>query len=133
MIERRFGRRMRHGTRVVSGRGIRYSGIDVNRGLRPALGRAGLWPLRFHDLRHCYASLVIDAGETLPGVSRLMGHSRTEITTDADGHRPRAASHEPPGRPAQLRVVGELNCPPPHRGIGRSPLAFMRSVTRDQG
>jgi hypothetical protein len=58
----------------------------INRGLHPALRRAGLPKTRFHDLRHCYASLLIDAGEPLLVVSRLLGHSSIKITADTYGH-----------------------------------------------
>ncbi len=58
----------------------------INRGLYPALRRAGLRAIRIHDLRHCYASLLIDAGEPLLVVSRLLGHSGIRITADTYGH-----------------------------------------------
>ena len=58
----------------------------ISRGLHPALRRAGLPRMRFHDLRHCYASLLIDAGEPLMVVSPLLGHSSIKITADTYGH-----------------------------------------------
>ena len=68
------------------------SGVQGSRSVRrapgrdPALRRAGLRKLRFHDLRHCYASLLIDSGEPLLVVSRLLGHSSIKITADTYGH-----------------------------------------------
>ena len=58
----------------------------ISRGLHLALRRAGLPRMRFHDLRHCYASLLIDAGEPLMVVSPLLGHSSIKITADTYGH-----------------------------------------------
>lgn len=46
----------------------------------------GLKHVRFHDLRHTYASLLIQAGASLSLVQRLMGHSTIAITNDLYGH-----------------------------------------------
>ena len=47
--------------------------------------RAGL-ELRFHSLRHHYASTAISAGVPLPALSRALGHSKPSITLDVYGH-----------------------------------------------
>lgn len=49
---------------------------------KPALQRAGLPPVRFHDLRHSYASIMAAAGVDIYKVSRWMGHANVS-TTDA--------------------------------------------------
>lgn len=64
--------------------------IDVG-GLRryyllPAAERAGLSHMRFHDLRHTFASLTLTAGFTAFEVSRWMGHASASTTTDVYGH-----------------------------------------------
>lgn len=41
---------------------------------------AGLQDVRLHDLRHTYASLALQAGETVLTISRLLGHSKPETT-----------------------------------------------------
>ena len=41
---------------------------------------AGLEPLRFHDLRHTYGSLLIAGGIDLASVKAAMGHSRITTT-----------------------------------------------------
>lgn len=50
--------------------------------LVPALARAGLPRLRFHDLRHTYAAILIANGESLKYVQEMMGHSSIKITAD---------------------------------------------------
>jgi len=42
--------------------------------------RAGLPDVRVHDLRHSYASFLINNGRTLYEVQRLLGHSQIKTT-----------------------------------------------------
>lgn len=42
--------------------------------------RAGLTDVRLHDLRHTYASILINSGATLHEVQRLMGHHNIAVT-----------------------------------------------------
>ncbi len=50
------------------------------------LRRAGIRLLRFHDLRHCHASLLIAAGENIKTVSARLGHASTGTTMDLYAH-----------------------------------------------
>lgn len=50
------------------------------RGFHPALKRAGIRRIRFHDLRHTFASLMISNVEDIVRVSRLMGHANASFT-----------------------------------------------------
>jgi Phage integrase family len=52
----------------------------IRRGLRPALERAGLRAIRFHDLRHGYASALLASGVDLIRVSKALGHANVNIT-----------------------------------------------------
>ena len=52
----------------------------VKRYFRPALKRAGLDKVRFHDLRHTYASLLVDQGENIKYIQTQMGHSSPNVT-----------------------------------------------------
>jgi integrase len=64
------------------GTALHYRNI-VRRGLEPALKRAGLDgkpKLRWHDLRHTYASLLIAEGEDVVWVSRQLGHANPSVT-----------------------------------------------------
>lgn len=42
--------------------------------------------VRFHDLRHTYASLLLQQGESLPYVKDQLGHSSIQMTVDIYGH-----------------------------------------------
>jgi integrase len=54
---------------------------------RPAVRRSGLTPrLRFHDLRHCYATWLISDGVPVNVVQKLLGHSRASVTLDRYTH-----------------------------------------------
>ncbi len=48
--------------------------------------KAGVGPLRFHDLRHTYASLMMSRGVPVEVVSEKLGHSRPSITADLYRH-----------------------------------------------
>ena len=48
--------------------------------------RAGLPPIRLHDLRHGHASLMLAAGVPLAQVSKRIGHSSLAITADTYSH-----------------------------------------------
>lgn len=51
-----------------------------------ALEKAGLRKIRIHDLRHTYASLLIQAGESLAYVRDQLGHHSIKVTVDIYGH-----------------------------------------------
>jgi integrase len=50
------------------------------------LGKAGLRRIRIHDLRHTYASLLIQNGESLAYVKEQLGHHSIQMTVDTYGH-----------------------------------------------
>ena len=50
------------------------------------LKTAGLRQIRFHDLRHTFASLLLQQGESPVYVKDQMGHSSIQITIDVYGH-----------------------------------------------
>jgi hypothetical protein len=52
----------------------------------PMLRKAGLGHFRFHDLRHTFGSLFIEAGAPLPYVRDQMGHSSIQVTADKYVH-----------------------------------------------
>ena len=60
--------------------------VNVTRSLHRALNRLGLPQRRFHDLRHTFATLAIEAGEDIAVVSRALGHASVAITADVYMH-----------------------------------------------
>ncbi len=59
---------------------------DVRRLFYRALNLAGIRRIRFHDLRHSFASLLLQQGESLVYVKDQLGHSSIRITVDTYGH-----------------------------------------------
>ncbi|MFF0427779.1 tyrosine-type recombinase/integrase [Streptomyces sp. NPDC004520] len=66
---------------------------------KPALAKAGVIPMRekggrwkasrkdgFHVLRHTYASVILEAGESVVTLARWLGHSSPTITLDHYAH-----------------------------------------------
>jgi hypothetical protein len=58
----------------------------VKRYFLPVIEHAGLRRFRFHDTRHSYGSLLLQAGASLVYVKEQMGHSSIQVTVDAYGH-----------------------------------------------
>jgi integrase len=51
-----------------------------------AMTAAKLRRIRFHDLRHTFASLLIEQGESLAYIRDQLGHSSIKVTVDTYGH-----------------------------------------------
>lgn len=82
----RVGDRYLFGT--PEGKPFRHSNF-YRRHFRPAVKKAlpAAWhALRFHDLRHTYASLLCERGVHPKEMSELMGHSSVQITLDRYTH-----------------------------------------------
>jgi integrase len=53
-----------------------------------AVNKAGLEDLHFHDLRHTFATRLVQAGEDLYKVQRLLGHKSIKMTERYAHHSP---------------------------------------------
>ena len=65
-----------------------YQSTDnlAKRRFLPALNRAGIDKIRFHDLRHTYASLLLANGAPMKYVQHQLGHSSITMTMDLYTH-----------------------------------------------
>ena len=59
--------------------------------LHRVLNRAGLPEIRFHDLRHTFATLALQNGVDVKTVSGMLGHFSAGFTLDTYGHVTTAA------------------------------------------
>ena len=60
--------------------------IVVGNHLEPALRKAGLRRIRFHDLRHTNVSIRIASGQEIKYISEQLGHASVQFTLDVYGH-----------------------------------------------
>ena len=58
----------------------------VRREFEPALARAGLRKVRFHDLRHTYTALLLAQGVNVKAIQAQLGHGSVQTTLDRYGH-----------------------------------------------
>jgi integrase len=58
----------------------------VTRSFKPLLVRAGLPDIRFHDLRHTCATLMLVVGTNPKVVQEMLGHANVSITLDTYSH-----------------------------------------------
>lgn len=76
----------RDGLVFCSENGTSISARNLDRQFKAFLSRAGLPEIRFHDLRHTYATRSLADGMNLHTLSRRMGHSSITVTADRYGH-----------------------------------------------
>jgi len=62
-----------------------YDYSNLEKAFRKALGKAGIEDFRFHDLRHCFATKLVQAGADLYKVQLLLGH-KTPLMTQRYAH-----------------------------------------------
>jgi len=64
--------------------------IDIGnvkaRSFKRALRKAGIRGIRYHDLRHTYASQLLAQGEAVTYVSQQLGHANPQITFTRYAH-----------------------------------------------
>lgn len=75
-----------HGLVFPSAVGTPLNSNNVVRAFRLLLKEAVLPLIRFHDLRHTAASLMLNNGVDVLVVSRRLGHAKASITLDVYGH-----------------------------------------------
>jgi integrase len=54
--------------------------VNVSDAWRDVLKQSGLTGWRIHDLRHAFASMMVNAGASLPIVGKILGHTQASTT-----------------------------------------------------
>jgi len=75
----------------------------VSRHFLQALRAAGIEKIRFHDLRHTYASLLIEQGENIKYIQAQLGHSSPTVTLNVYAHLMKPTNQE-----AAVRLEGAI-------------------------
>jgi hypothetical protein len=102
----------------------------VRTSFKPPLKKAGLPDIRFHDLRHTCATLLLSRGHHPKLVQDLLGHASVALTLDR-------YSHVLPGMGDQTAALWRPRCPEKAFGAGVSgrvgvPVGVVRAG-RDPG
>jgi integrase len=92
--KRQMGEQLRSGSEwqdyglvFASGKGTPLDAQNiVNRHFKPLLKRAGLPNIRWHDLRHTYATLLLARGTHPTYVQKSLGHASVQLTLDRYSH-----------------------------------------------
>ena len=74
---------------VLSVAGDGVDAVDHNRfskAWRAARGAVGIEGMRYHHLRHYFASSLISAGCSIKAVQTSLGHASAAVTLDTYGH-----------------------------------------------
>ncbi|MEE4355027.1 MAG: tyrosine-type recombinase/integrase [Desulfococcaceae bacterium] len=69
-------------------------GNMLRRHFYPALKKAGIPKMRFHDLRHTYASLLIEQGENIKYIQSQLGHASPMVTLTTYAHLMKPVNQE---------------------------------------
>jgi hypothetical protein len=96
-------------------------------GFKALLRRAGLPPIRFHDLRHTFATLKLMAGTNPKIVSEVLGHKEIAITLDRYSHALPTMQTE-----AMARLDAVLGRSPLDRAESSSPRESVPALWLDQ-
>jgi len=65
---------------VFHDNGEKLYSVKVQRAFRKALKKAGIDDFRFHDLRHSFASSLVQSGVDIYAVQKLLGHKDSRMT-----------------------------------------------------
>ncbi len=73
--------------------GTKRDTANLLRAFRAARTRTGLETLRFHDLRHSFATRLVQSGIDLYVVKELLGHKSINVTARYAHHNPESLRH----------------------------------------
>ncbi|MDR1015322.1 MAG: site-specific integrase [Coriobacteriales bacterium] len=86
--------------------GSRMEGNNLDRWWRRFQERYGFEGLRFHDLRHTHATMLVSSGLNIKAVSSRLGHASVGITLDLYAHAQREDDEK------AAAIIGELMAQP---------------------
>jgi|SRR5579872_248388 len=111
-----------------SGSPLRQS--NVRRTFKKLLERAELPYMRFHDLRHSFATLMLDGGEHPKIVQEMMGHTKISTTPDTYSHVLEGMQEEAVSRLDQrLNALPSTRSKPQKAHCGRSDFSLSLKKT----
>lgn len=108
--------------------GTLYDQSNLVAEFKMVLELAGLPEIRFHDLRHTAASIMIKNGIDIITVSRTLGHSRPSTTLNIYGHL------MPGIQPEAAQLIDDALTPTPINGfdLGEMGIAIMAEKEQKQ-
>ena len=86
----------------------------------PALKAAGLLKMRFHDLIHIYASLLIEQGENIKYIQSQLGHSSPTVTWNVYAHLMKTVNQE-----SARRLENSVFTPTGHKPVTKAKKGVM--------
>jgi len=89
----------------------------------PALERAGVKRVRFHDLRHTNVALRLEQGQNIKYIQNQLGHASIQTTIDRYGHLLKEVNTE-----QAMKLENALNC---REHLGNSSDSVRRSQKKD--
>ena len=90
--------------------------LDLKKGFKKAVQLAGIPHIRFHDLRHSFATRLIRAGVDIITVQKLLGHSKITMT-ERYAH---SLADVKMAAVSKLDLAGVCSVPAPNRTPGTS-------------
>lgn len=96
--------------------------VNLKSAWKGVLAFAGLGNWRLHDLRHSFASVMVNSGASLPVIGKILGHTQI-VTTQRYAHLEANPAREA-AETAAAKIAEALSAPPKKRArvtkIGRS-------------
>ena len=94
-----------------------YHPTVARSGIAADLAASGRPSYRFHDLRHCFASLQLAAGASIYDVQRAMGHASVQTTEQLYGHLVPGFHDDLRNRMAQITAGVSLDSRPSLKAV----------------
>lgn len=110
-----LGKQKKSGFVFPSNRNVGQQFLDLKKGFKKALGFANFSErLRWHDLRHTFASRLVRAGVDLITVQQLLGHAKITMTA-RNAH---SMADDKIDTESKLDFAGSYSSPDSHRTRG---------------